>query len=161
MMCANSFVLGVRRRGEENDEEPQPEPETEPESVPESVPEIELIPIVEAIPEPAVEQQPNGVCFEPIDEKTLFEHAPSPCSQTISETSEPAINGHSVDPIVEIPQCVRDAQPCKIEQRPQPYVNYKPVPNGVKYTEGDVTDEIIAEIMSGEAEVLKEHNILG
>lgn len=132
MSCANCFVLGVRRRGEADDEEVAPA----------------------VVPS-------HSACFEPIDEGTLFGQSQSPCSQTISELSDHTVNGNCAESIDrEVVWKVPPPEPAP-QPKPAPITNDKPIPNGVKYTDGEVTDDLIAEIMSGEAEVLKEHNIIG
>lgn len=128
MGCANNFVFGVSREGENDD-------------------------IKSECPNEfsyKVESSVSDGSYEIVDEKTLFGEVNSPDTHSIVSEITVYSNGagsHDSD----------------ISQRgPKPYVNTlaQPVTNIIK-TEEDPTEVQIAEIMSGEAEVLKEHNVLG
>lgn len=90
MGCANSFVLGVRRRGEEDDEEDVSEVEAQ-----ETVEEVAQ-PTIDEVEEPETVEQTNGSCFEPINEEALSETRSEARSETRSETSCSVANGNVV-----------------------------------------------------------------
>lgn len=133
MGCANNFVFGVSRDGEED-------------VVEENCP-IDSPGHVDAACE--VETQLNGANYETVDEKTLFGDAQSPDTRSVVSEITVYSNGAG-------------SNGSEISQRgPKPFVSPITKPEPAVKTEDEATEERIAEIMSGEAEVLKEHNVLG
>lgn len=156
MGCANSFVFGVRRRGEEcESEEAESSNQTNDAANDELNDEKSNGSTNDEIVNGdlnilSVENGVTGtIGYEPVDEQTLFERIQSPASQTQSDVSAVTVQSNNVDSIKSV-----------VHQRLGPV----PFTNGYKKPEKEVEnppDELelqIAEIMSGEAEVLKEHN---
>lgn len=156
MGCANNFVFGVQRRGEECETENDLELEAAIQTDDVTNGEIhgecngntngEVNGERDILSNGVPNRDINAVGYEPIDEQTLFERIQSPGSQTQSDGSAVTVQSNSVDSISSV-----------VPRRlgPVPYTNgfKKPVEN-----EPDELELQIAEIMSGEAEVLKEHN---
>lgn len=145
MSCANNFVFGVSRKGHVDEVTPEVKPEVRPLLTSEF--KLELAPEVKLeVPSKFYQQvkvTSNVYGYEEVDEKVLFD-TQSLCSQVHSDKSEATANSVSADSIS--------------DKLVQPVV--EPPRNGVDLN-SEITDEVIAEMMSGEAEVLKEHNVIG
>lgn len=153
MSCANNFVFGVSRKGHVDEVTQEVKPEMKPEVKPDVKPvltsefKLEIAPEVKLeVPSKFYQQvkvTSNVHGYEEVDEKVLFD-TQSLCSQVHSDKSEATANSVSADSIS--------------DKSVQPVV--EPPRNGVDL-KSEITDEVIAEMMSGEAEVLKEHNVIG
>lgn len=153
MSCANNFVFGIKRKGVESDSEDdfevEPSIQTNGEFNAHTNGEVNDEQNIHSNDIPSGDTNAT-VIYEPVDEQTLFERIQSPASQTQSEGSGNTVQSNSVDSISSV--------------IPRKHLGPVPYTNGFKKPEKDVEnvpDELelqIAEIMSGEAEVLKEHN---